>query len=274
MMELIQRALDTIQEHISGGYAWAPYGAAAVLLLGGLLTLWRGARLMTLLCAAGFTALGGVAGATVATRAAIPVWPTALIAAAAGLIIGWLLVRIMLALFLAGGVATAALVVYYVRVLAPLRTQYAMGTDMAPISVPEAGKSLTVLGGLVSRGEWEYLASNAGHLQMSIIAIAVSTALAGLACGLLLPSLSRALVAATAGVVAVAAAVFGLLQLSGHSVWLANVGREGWYVIGAIWLLAVIYNLFDERRRHAPTKTVVVKAAAAPAGAKAAPASS
>ena len=93
------------------------------------------------------------------------------------------------------------------------------------------------------------------NLQVSLVAIAASTGLAGLVLGLLLPWLSRAMVATTTGTIAFVIGLYALVHLVGWGEHLNQV--TDWYLtgLGTIWLLSLVVNLFDGRsgrRQPAP----------------------
>jgi len=250
MQELVRMAIDTLNQHLTGGYAWTPQLAFGAVILGGLVLLWRGAWLATALCAAVFAGLGGTAGAAVSTHLDVALLPSLALGGIIGLFAGILLAQLWVALLLAGCFAAAGLGVYSARMLPPHLDSYFRGDDMSHISLPAPGQYVADTGQVTTSELWAHLQSNVPNLQGSLIAIAATTALAGLVCGLLLPGLARAIVASTAGTAAIVAGTLGLLHMSGREAWVTGQGSWPWIVVGVIWAGGLLRNLF--RRRVLP----------------------
>ena len=264
MLEWLDRLMEAARQHLSAGYAWTPWMTSAAVIFGAVIVLLKGARLVRWIISGGFLVAGGWAGAEIAHRAALPFWPTMLITAAVAVIVGALLARLWLAVMLAGCAAGGSLALYYAKVLDPVLRRF-NDEGVATVTLAEPGEATTALGGIVSRAQWEFLSANVSHLQMSLMAIVISTMLAGLVFGLLLPRFSRAVSAATAGTLALLVGVYGLSHLLGWQDQLLQLGSWTWFATGGVWLFSLLYNLLDEHRatRRAQPKGDADEAAAA-----------
>ncbi len=272
MYELADNLIETTRQHLAGGYEWTPWVVTIGVLLAAAVLLLKGARLTTFLISIVFAGVGAGAGALVARQAGLPHLPTTLIASVALLLLGVFLARIWLAALFALFATCGSLGLYYAKVLDPAIWRYRAGEGV-DVTLLDAGESPAVFGGWMQRVEWDYLQAHVPHLEMSLLAIAISTGLAGLVFGLMLPAIARAVAAATLGTLTLLAGVYGLLHLLGLHEQAAQLGSWTWGVTGGIWLFSVLYNLLDQRRRDRGTsrKTSAADSSDAPAGAAAKP---
>lgn len=259
--------LDTVNQHIPPDAIWLPWAISGVTAVAGLVFMVKGARLAPILAALVFAVLGAGAGAFVPALLATPMWPTVAIGGVVGLLLGILLFKLWLAALVGVCLMAASLTVYSGQVLRePLHAYVAQGLDAERhmITLPEASgvdgvhpdwrAEVTQL--------WQYLSENVPNFQASVLAIALSTGLAGLIFGLLLPKLARAFWAASLGTLLFVAAVMGIVQMHFPAVaeWL---GRWGLLLAATMWAISLAYNLVDMQQPR--TKT----APAPPAPAKA-----
>jgi hypothetical protein len=254
MHELIDIPLDALQSHLASGDARYPILICISVAVAGLILMARGARLTPFLAATVLTVIGWFIGAASASATGLPYWPSTMVGGAIGLVLGVVLVRFWVALLLAGVFAGIGLTVYAVNVLPPHLEQYAEGQTIEEFTLPGSEAAATSPG-FFDGGRWQYLVDHVPNLQVSLVAIAASTGLAGLVLGLLLPWLSRAMVAATAGTIGFVIGLYALVHLVGWGEHLNQVAD--WYLtgLGTIWLLSLVANLFDgrsSRRQPAP----------------------
>jgi len=265
--DLPQMFLNTIKEHIPPGAEWMPLAATAVVALIGLVFMVKGARLAPVLAALVFALVGGLAGSLLATLFATPLWPTAAGCSAVGLLLGVVLFRVWFALLVAACLALVSLAVYGGQVLRePLDSYLSAGLDREKqlVTLPEAGSPVAPSSDWQKEaaGLWAYLGEQVPNFQTSVWAIVVSTGLAGLIFGLLLPKIARALWAASLGTALLALAVGTAVQLRcpDHMPWLQC---EGLIVAAALWVLSLAYNWADVHgvRLKKPAKGGAAKAA-------------
>lgn len=255
--ELLSMLARTLTEHVKlpDGFDWVPAAGLAALTLFGLLLIVRGARWAPALGGVAFGGLGGLAGSYASAAFALPLGPTVGVCAVAGLLLGILAFRLWQALLLAACCAVIGIAVYYVRVLTPHVSSWLQGDfdgnwiELQPAgSVTQSTSAATELANL-----WSYLASSVPNFTPSFVGIAAITAAAGLVFGLLLPRASRALWAATLGVLMTGAGAAGLMQRyspDALNLVLQN-GAWAWSGVAIVWLFAVAYNLASTAKRPA-----------------------
>ena len=245
-------AVDALKEHSGTELAWVPPTGFAALLVLALVVLARGARLLPLACGLLLAGGGAWGGMQLSGQFGAPFWPTTIVSAAVGLVLGWLFSRLWVATLLAMTFAGGGVALYASRVLTPYIGRFFSGTDLDQVVLREKSQSVMVVLGLVRRDLWEYLNAHVAHLEMSLLAIVVSMALAGFVLGLLLPTLGRALLAAVGGTLMLAIGATGLLHLWGRDAWGEQLGAWGWAVLGGVCCVSFIYNLLGRRVAAAP----------------------
>jgi hypothetical protein len=265
VLDYLTGALDALKHHSGTDFAWAPPTGLAALLVLSLVVLARGARLLPLGCALLLAGGGAWGGTQLSAYFGGPLWPMTVVSAAVGLALGWLFSRLWVATLLATGFAGGGVVLYTSRVLVPYIGKFFSGADLHvhEVILPHPNESVMMLAGLIRRDLWEYLVAHVQNLEMSLLAIVVSLALAGFVLGMLLPTLGRALLAAVGGTLMLAIGATGLLHLWGHDAWGARLGAWGWALLGGICFVSFVYNLL-------PRAAVAPKAKPAPAPAPAA----
>ncbi len=248
MNELPARLIETINQHIPSDAAWIPLAFIGATAAVGLLFMARGARLAPGLIAAVLAISGGIGGGLLPHWTPIPFWPAALLGGAAGLILGVILFRFWMAAQVAGVLVVAALAVYGTRLQQPLSTFSSQGYNATTEEV-----------GLLPPGEiavseavwyehvqnlWAHLGQEVPSFQLSFVAIVVSTAIAGLVFATLMPRAARSFWAATLGT--------GLVTLAGfvlfYTRWPQALDGAGYWpltIIGALWGISMLWNLFD-----------------------------
>lgn len=264
MDALPQMIYDTVTQHIPDSTAWVPYVGTAVLALFGLLLMAKGAKLAPLLAACAFLGIGGIAGSFPAHWLGTPVWPTMAVTGVLGFILGLALFKFWLAVLLAGCFVAGSLSLYGVQVVSPHMTNYASRNyepALGPVGVALAKPDAAVTLADSAQGElaqyWSYAASQVPGFQASFWAIAISTGLAGLALGLLLPRIARALFASTAGTLCLFVALTAVLKAGWPDAltWLHSLGAWGWGIVGAAWGVSLVYNLVDIRPKSPRTSS-------------------
>jgi len=262
MNETFQMVLDAFTQHIPATGNWLPLGGMLATVLFGLILLLRGAKLAPLLAALTFVGLGGIGGSFVGSWLGLPVWPSIMVSGVLGFIIGLVLFRFWLALLLAGCSCVGALSVYYLHVLNPYVANFTADNYDAenrlvtlPIADAIAGAAdapSQQLGQL-----WAYLGQNVPNFHAGFAAVVLSAGLAGLVFGLLLPKVSRALWAASAGTLFFVGGLVALLEVMAPSAlgWLVSLGAWGWVIVGIAWAASLVYNLLHcrEKRPKKPT---------------------
>jgi hypothetical protein len=269
--EFLNMLWSAFTQHVPATHDWVPLAGMGATILFGLILLLRGAKLAPLLAAVAFLGFGGIGGSFLASWTGFPAWPTIVATGVVGFIIGLALFRFWLAILLAACFSAGALSIYYVRVLNPQVANYTASNFDAQnqlVTLPGADG----VGGLAAQPAerladlWAYLGQSVVNFRASFIAIALSAGLAGLIFGLLLPKVSRALWAASGGIVFLLAGL--LLLLDGVApaavAWLCGLGAWGWGVVGLIWAASLVYNLLLCREKR-PKKPPVEDADAEPA---------
>lgn len=248
------KLLEGLTEHFPQNQLWVPWAGTAVMLVLGMVLLVKGARLAPKLLALSFLVLGGVVGSHIADRFSLPFWPIVASAGVVGAVLAFALFRILLAGFLAGCAVLGSLAAYGINVLNAPLARYAPGLDShGLVQLPEAsGLPLTPWTEL--QKVWTYLATHPDipNFQQSFWAIIVSTGIAGLMVGLLLPRASRALWAATAGVLFTGVGLYAGFDRLDSQVLdpLSRNTMLAWGVVGGVWLISFVLNLRDLRERR------------------------
>ncbi len=246
----VNSLLDAAGRHAPPGAEWLPLASAAAAVgLLGILLLVKGARLAPILAALVFAGVGALGGLWLGRWLGMPLLPSVAGAAAAGLLLGVLLFKFWLATLLALCLMAGSLAFYGDRVLrGPLEAYLSQGFDQQRqlVTLPQAETPKLEPWQTRLANLWSYLAGNVTDFQSSLLAISISTGLAGLVLGLLLPNLARAIWAASFGT--------GLLMLSVYSLvhlrWPAMGGwlSQWWlHAAGGLWSLSTLYNFFDVR---------------------------
>jgi len=252
--ELLKMIVDAVTQHMPQSAAWIPYVGAGVVGVLGLALMFKGARLAPLICGLSFLSLGGLSASFLAHSLGTPVWPTIAAGAIIGLTLGLLLFKIWLAVLVAGCFAAVALSLYTGRVLAPHISTYVSGSvassdPLYAIGLPEPAAQSTSSPQQELAKFWAYLGQQVDGFVPSFWAIILSTSLAGLVFGLLLPRTARALIAASAGTMCFFVGLTGMLKV----VWPAGLmhlrplGAWAWVIVIAAWCLALALNLRDMR---------------------------
>ncbi|TWT45352.1 hypothetical protein RAS1_17750 [Phycisphaerae bacterium RAS1] len=272
--ELPRMLLDTVHQHVSSGAAWMTYGLMGLVALSGLMSLIKGARMAPMGIATALAILAGMSGTFVAKGLNTPVVPTVCVTGVVGLLLGFAFFRGWLGLLMSACVMFAALSFYGGRVLQKPLSEYTSSNfdhQNQLVTLPgEAGTSPSTKD--VSeelRRVWAYLSSreDVPNFQTTFWSIAGSSALAGLIFGLLLPSLTRAILAATSGSVV----FFGALWLLAHTArpeLAAKIDVASPWVWGGaavVWVISLLYNFTDVRRPKTAKRVVEAAPGAVPA---------
>lgn len=250
--------LESLRSHLQlPGQAWVPLAASGSVLLLGLLLLLRGARWARGLSGIAFLGIGAAAAAPAATATGLPVWPVVGIGAVLGLMLGLLLLRVWQTLLLAATFVAIGIGVYGARDLKPhidtwLEPQVNGEVTLAPAGTvvgEQAADSWARVGEL-----WGYLGTHVPHFQLTFWSLVGLTGLAGLIFGWLLPRATKALWAATFGVLLLGMGITGLMSqwAPAQLAWLKANPSWGLGLVAAVWLAGVAYNLrFSGDRKRA-----------------------
>jgi hypothetical protein len=249
MHDTLRMLFDTLTQHIHipADRMWIPVAASVGGLLLGLALLIKGTKLIPAMAGLFFLVVGASAGALVATRFGTPWWLTVVLLGAAGFGLGLVLCKFWMAILLTACFSLGGLTLYTARVLWPHLETYAKGgvlgsDDLVTLqAAQEAAPSPAAnLGEL-----WGYLAANVTGFQTSFFAIILSTGLAGLVFGLLLPKIARALWAATAGAILFCLSSILLLEVAAPGVlaWLDRAGGWPWLAVALIWAASLAFNI-------------------------------
>jgi hypothetical protein len=254
MNTLFHDLLDTLTQHIPAQFGWLPALGAAIVAAFGLLVLIKGAKLAPFMTAGVFLLGGAVFGSFLANWYGFPVWPAMLGVGLVGVIIGLALFKVWLAVLVAACFIGGSLSFYGAKVLQPHIEAYESRglTDSGLVTLRDPGEVIAapqVTAGEELSGLWAYLSSAVPNFQRSFFAILIAAGLAGAACGLLVSRLSRALLAATAGVGIGFVGAFFLLQQFWPAglQWLQSLGGWGWAILGGVWAASFVFNLADCR---------------------------
>jgi hypothetical protein len=263
MEELLDMFRETVAQHLAHTATWIPLAIAGTLALLALVLLVKGARLVPLLAGLATAGLGMAGGPFLVGLLGTPLWATLAVAGACGLLLGLLLFRVWLALALAGVFALAGLALYTVKTISPHLPGYSSwglaqevpGSDVLyGVTIPEGGaaQAASELPAAGAARLWAYLLAVVPGFRTSLVAITLSTGLAGLIFGILLPRVARAFLGATLGTLLLLQAV-GVVV---NTVWTSGlhyvqaVGMHGWLAAaGGVWLASLLANLYDLRTR-------------------------
>jgi hypothetical protein len=176
------------------------------------------------------------------------------VSGALGLALGFGLFRFWLALLVAFCLIGAALSFYGGQVLhEPLNEYLSQGYDaqneLVTLLEPEEALPAQPNWREELSGIWAYLGERVPQFQTSFVAIVLTTGLAGLLFGLLLPKTARAVWAATAGLGLFLPAVYVLLRQYAPSAagWLEHGGL---IVAALLWSGSLVYNLADMHEKR------------------------
>lgn len=275
--EIIDGLLRSVSQHVNlpVDTTYAPLLAAAIVIVGGLLLMVRGARWGPAYAALTFLVVGAAAGWTGWRQFAGADSSAGIAAAVGGIVaagIGVVFFRFWQALLLSACLVMAGLTVYGVRDLQPALHSWtnpglqAEDGGMLPSTilpaagsvVDETGRSAQSVGTRLSE-LWAHLSASVPSFATTFWGIVLATGVLGLLIGFFLPRLSRSLWAASVGTfmlvlgigAAASQAAPGLLAVA------KDYGGIAWAIVGALWLTSVLYNF-----RTLPAK----KAAKADAG--------
>jgi hypothetical protein len=265
MTELLDMFRETVAQHLAHTATWIPVAMAGALALLALVLLVKGGRLVPLLAGLALAGLGMAGGPFLVRLVGTPLWATLAVAGVCGLLLGLLLFRVWLAFAVAGVFALAGLSLYTVKTISPHLRGYSSwglaqetpGSDVLyAVTIPDAAaaQSASNLPAAGAARLWAYLLAVVPGFRTSLVAITLSTGLAGLIFGILLPRVARAFLGATLGTLLLLQAV-GLVV---NTVWTAGlqylqvVGLHGWLTaVGGVWLASLLANLYDLRTRSA-----------------------
>lgn len=258
--ELLRLANQALMQHLPSSESWLVatiFGGAALL---GLVLMTHGARLAVVMSALVLAVASGAGGGALATSFGLPLWPTVGVAALAGGVAAVVLFRVMLAGSMGVCIALAGLTAYATTTLLPhLSTYTSTGLEAGVVSLPDsaAASGWAELGAI-----WAHLAAKVPALQISLAAIVLVGALAGLVVGWLLPWAARSVWGATLGTLLFLVAGIALLEqfFPAATEWLRSLGPWGWSIVAALWVSSLLYNLLSGKRR-----TVLTIAEPAPA---------
>ena len=256
--ELLPALFETMIDHLKlpGGYKWAPTAVFAVVSGFGLMLLLRGARWAPGLAGLTFVAISGLGGSFLARAIGTPFWPTVGVTGVVGLVLGLSMFRFWQAVLLAACCIIAGFSVYFVRTLNPEVAIWRAG-------LPESGVALQPAGTIAGENRpsamselnslWQHLDANVPDFATTSLVLLLSTGLAGLVFGLLLPRASRALWAASLGTLIFGVGATALLrQFAPEPLsWLLADNMRAWGVVGAVWMISLALNLVTCRQRPA-----------------------
>lgn len=265
---LAEKVLEAVTAQFPTNLLWVPWAGCAFSAVLGLVLMLRGAKLAPKLLALSLALLGGIAGSHLAKQFNLPFWAIVGSTAIVGLVLGFALFRFLLAGFLAACAVLGSLTAYGVNVLNVPLSQYgkSLTSDgMVKLSPADAGPVTpwTELGNV-----WTYLSTHADvpNFQQSFWAIVISTGVAGLMFGLLLPRAARALWAATAGVLFLGVGGYAALDRLAPQALdpLLQNPMLAWGIVGGVWLVSLVINLRSLREKK-PRITVEQEAEGRPA---------
>lgn len=249
--------VDAVSQHVPAAAGWLPAAAVTGLGLMGLLILLRGARLAPALAGLGFAALGAAGGAFLSKAVALPLWPSVVCTGLLGGLVGVLLFRLWLAVFLSLALTFAGASVYYVRVLTPYVAGYTSEGWNPQTNLNSLGSAAAEQRGSASAAEellqfWGYLSQSVPGFTNTAGGIVGISGVLGLLLALLFPWAARSLWAALVGTGLLALFAFLCLQHLWPSalVWLASIRSWNWAILAALALASFAYNLRCGRRPH------------------------
>jgi xanthosine utilization system XapX-like protein len=255
--EVVVALFETLTEHlrVPEGYEWAPLAAFGLVTAFGLLLLVRGAKWAPVLAAVTFLGIGGGVGSFLAKAIDTPFWPTVAIVGVLGFVLGFVMFRFWQAILLATCFVIAGLSVYYVRVLTPeVQNWVSAGPQSGLITLRDPG---TVVGENHStalaevKSLWAHLDHTVPDFAATTWTVVLSTGLAGLIFGLLLPAVSRALWASSLGMLFFGIGLTAALSRFAPATldWLKTNHGWAWTIVGVIWLVSLALNLATCRAR-------------------------
>jgi len=255
--ELIVALYETLTQHLKlpEGYEWAPLAGIGLVTVFGLMLLLRGAKWAPGLAAVTFIGIGGCAGSFLSQAVGTPFWPTVGVVGVLGFVLGLVMFRFWQAVLLATCFMIAGLSVYFVRALTPEVQNWISATPQAGlITLRDAG---TVVGDNQStawtefQSLWSHLDQNVSSFSPTAWTLVLSTGLAGLIFGLLLPGVSRALWAASLGTLFFGIGITAALSRFAPSAldWLKANHEWAWGIVGIVWLLSLALNLVTGRHK-------------------------
>jgi len=254
-IDLPSMFLDTITEHIPPGADWMLWGGIGATAILGVILLVKGARLAPIIAALLGAGGGACAGAVLARFIPAPVWVPVAAGGVTGLVLGVVLLKLWLAVLVAGCLIAGTVGAYSSQVLQPEIGGYlSRGLDAdsveAPISLPPPTEGSMIEGAAQAAwqqelsGLWGHLSENVPHFPAGLITVVVAAGLVGLVFGLLLPKFSRAFWAASFGtgllLLATITAISG--QWPAAMPWMMRWGLIG---AAAVWAVSLVYNLAD-----------------------------
>lgn len=257
----LQTLYEALVRHIPASAAWVPHVCAILLASLGVLLVVRGARYAPILTAIVVSAATAWGGWYCGAALNVPTWPSAIAGAVIGVALGIYAFRFWLATLLAGSFVAGALLIFGARTVYPQLKDYTSqgyveSAGAVGVSLPDPGATIGAKSADQAVGQiWDYLSANVPGFDASVWALTISTALAGLAVGILLPKFSRALVAATAGTICLGIALWALLSAFWPTAWdyLVTAGAWGWIPVGLVWGGALWHN-FRSVRKKRPAK--------------------
>lgn len=255
MNDTLNNLLNAIMAHLPTEAAWGAVGGIVAGVFG-LVLLTKGAKLAPWMTALALAATGVACGLPLANAVGTPQWPTAAVTGIVSGILGLALFRFWLAGMVGAGFVLTALSFYGGTVLRPHIESYASEQGVprftGTVSLPSPAEIETVNAqsaadqfGLL----WSYLGQNVSNFQAAFFAIVISSGIAGIVFGLLVPRLSRSLWASSLGVVLFTGGLAFTLQLLAPAAltWLASLGGWTWALFAGVWAASLIYNLVDSR---------------------------
>ncbi|MDX2198279.1 MAG: hypothetical protein SF069_04810 [Phycisphaerae bacterium] len=261
--ELLPLVVRTLTQHFDTSQLWLPTTGLAVTTLLGVILLFKGAKLAPKLLALALLGVGAVAGSHVAKNFDLPFWPIVGSGAVIGMVFGFALFRPLLAGTLAACAIIGSLTAFanvklvgplsnWGRIENPLDVTLKSGTELVPTS---AGAN--VLPDL--QRLWTYLSSHPDlpNFQQNFWAIVISTGLAGLIFGLLLPRAARVVWSATMGVLLTGVGLYQLAAWKAPDMIAQATANQQvfWGVVAGVWVLSLIFNWRSMREKR-PVITV------------------
>lgn len=255
--QLLSAFLATWQDHVKlpEQWAWAAVGVPALLALGGLMMMIRGARWAPGILGTAFL-IGGLAVGRAFSQSLTNLPPIATVGLSGllALVIGVWMFRLWQAVMLGTVTASAGLLVYYARELTPAVSQW-LG-DGQNITLRPAG---SVVGAeqparsmlTEAQSLWTHLATNVSGFEFNFWTVVAVAGVAGLAFGWLLPRTSRALWAATLGTIGCGIGTTGVMQkLAPEAMnWMLAHNTAAWATVLGAWAVSFAINYASVRPR-------------------------
>lgn len=267
--QILSAFLATWHEHVKlpEQWAWATLGIPAIVALGGLVMMWRGARWAPGVLGVALAGVGLLGGHQASVAWQLPLGPSLGGGALVGLIAGVWMFRFWQALLLGIGAATTGAVVYYVRDLTPAVSQW-LG-DGHEITLRPAGTVVGDNAGASLRTEiaslWQHLTANVQGFEFNMYTIIIAAGVAGVFFGWMLPRASRALWASTLGTMSAGIGITAVMQRVAPEQlqMLLNNNTVAWAVVGSAWAISFALNYASVRPR--PTKPADAEGETVPA---------